>query len=140
VCLLDVDHFKQFNDTFGHLEGDRALQHVVTHSISKLRQSDIMGRYGGEEVIFLFSKMELEQGYAAAERIRLATEQNAFVLENGNTAPLTVSLGIAAILPDRGAVDYANILRRGIAQADAALYEAKMQGRNRVCLVGTQSA
>jgi diguanylate cyclase (GGDEF)-like protein len=134
VCMLDVDYFKRFNDTFGHLEGDRALQHVVQHSLSKLRQSDIMGRYGGEEFVFLFSSMGAEQSYAAADRIRSTIEKSAFSLENGNTTSLTVSIGVAAVLPDEKTQDYAEMLRLGITQADTALYAAKAQGRNRVCL------
>lgn len=134
VCLLDVDYFKRFNDTFGHLEGDRALQYVVQHSLSELHQPNIMGRYGGEEFIFFFSSVGKEQGYAEADRIRLAIERNTFPLENGGTASLTVSLGVAVILPDEQTEDYAKKLRLGIARADTALYEAKAQGRNRICL------
>ena len=134
VCLLDVDDFKRFNDTFGHLEGDSALRHVVKQSLKTLRQSDIMGRYGGEEFVFLLSSMGEENGYTAAERIRVATEKQAFRLGNGDTVFLTVSIGLAVITPEKDAGDYAPKLRLGIAQADAALYEAKMQGKNRVCL------
>ena len=134
VCLLDVDSFKRFNDTFGHLEGDRALQYVTQHSLSELRQSDIMGRYGGEEFIFLFASVGAEQGYIAADRIRLAIEKNAFPLENGGTESLTVSIGVAVILPNEKTGDYAQKLRQGIAQADTALYQAKAEGKNRVCM------
>jgi len=134
VCLLDVDDFKKFNDTFGHLEGDSALQHVVTHSLNTLRQTDIMGRYGGEEFIFLLNITEEAHGYAAAERIRLAIEKHAVSLENGDAAPLTVSIGIAVILPDNKTYDYAAKLRLGIAKADAALYEAKAHGKNQTCM------
>jgi diguanylate cyclase (GGDEF) domain len=137
VCLLDVDYFKQFNDTFGHLEGDIALQHVTKHCLSTLRQSDIMGRYGGEEFVFLFSSMTAEEGYIAADRIRLAVENNPFPLSSGKTTSLTVSIGVAVILPDEKTTDYAGRLRQGIAQADVALYEAKAQGRSRVCMAST---
>ena len=134
VCLLDVDDFKKFNDTFGHLEGDRALQHVVMHSLNALRQTDIMGRYGGEEFIFLLTNMGEGHGYAAADRIRLAVERCVFPLENGDTAHITASIGVAVILPDKKTDDYAAVLRLGVAQADAALYKAKTEGKNRVCL------
>jgi len=134
VCLLDVDHFKRFNDTFGHLEGDRALQHIVQSCQSRLRESDLMGRYGGEEFIFLFSNMAGEQGLDTADRIRHAIEHSAFTFENGDTTFLTASVGVAVILPDDQMTDSAKKLRLGIARADAALYEAKIQGRNRACL------
>ena len=134
VCLLDVDDFKIFNDTFGHLEGDRALQHVTKQSLSALRQSDIMGRYGGEEFIFLLAGMGEEHGYAAADRIRFTIEKHAFSLEKGGSVPITASIGVAVILPDKKTDDVAPKLRLGIAEADAALYEAKAQGKNRICM------
>jgi len=135
VCLLDVDDFKKFNDTYGHLEGDRALQHVVKNSLSALRQIDIMGRYGGEEFVFLLTNIEEAYAYSAADRIRLNIEQHAFSLENGRSVPVTASIGVAVILPGKSkSGDYATKLRFGIAQADAALYEAKAQGKNRVCM------
>jgi len=134
ICMLDVDFFKKFNDKFGHVEGDRALQYVAKHSQSKLRQHDIIGRYGGEEFVMLFSSMGTEQGFAAAERIRMAMEHNAFILESGEATVLTVSIGIVVISPDIQERGYAEKLRVGISRADAALYEAKTQGRNRVCM------
>jgi diguanylate cyclase (GGDEF)-like protein len=134
VCLLDVDDFKRFNDTYGHPEGDRALKHIVKYSLNALRQSDIMGRYGGEEFIFLLSGVGEDHVYIAAERIRLAIENHVFSLENGNTVPLTASIGAAVILPDKETNDYAPQLRLAIAHADAALYRAKAQGKNQVCL------
>ena len=134
ICMLDVDYFKQFNDKFGHLEGDRALQHVAKFSKSKLRLSDIIGRYGGEEFIMLFSGMSSEQGLATAERVRSAIEKNPFHLKDGGTTFLTASIGIVVIPPGAQEISYAEKLRQGIAIADAALYEAKSQGRNRVCM------
>jgi diguanylate cyclase (GGDEF)-like protein len=132
VCLLDLDDFKKLNDTFGHLEGDRALQHVVKHSLGALRQSDIMGRYGGEEFIFMLTGMGEAQGYVAADRIRQSIKKHAFPLENGDTVPITASIGIAIIQPDENASDIPKILRKAIAQADIALYEAKVQGKDQV--------
>ena len=132
VCLLDVDYFKQFNDTFGHIEGDRALQHVAQICQNNLRLTDIMGRYGGEEFIILFA-MEAEQSYEAMERLRRAIDENPFPLESGGTTPLTASFGMSVILPDNEK-NFAEKLRQAIIQADAALYTAKTEGRNRVCL------
>jgi len=134
VCMLDVDNFKKFNDTFGHSEGDSALQHVVKHGLSALRQIDIMGRYGGEEFVFLLTNIEEAYAYLAADRIRSNIEKSVFSLKNGDPVLVTVSIGAAVILPDSETDDYAEKLRLGIAQADTALYEAKSQGKNRVCM------
>lgn len=135
VCLLDVDHFKVFNDTYGHVEGDRALKYIVEQSISNLRQSDIMGRYGGEEFIFFFANANAEQGRAAAERIRVAIERTPFVLQNNHLTPLRASLGVS-VIPAASAkkCESRELLNDAITRADAALYEAKRQGRNRVVM------
>ena len=140
VCLLDVDHFKVFNDTYGHIEGDRALKYIVEQSIANLRQSDIMGRYGGEEFIFFFANASAEQGKAAAERIRAAIEQTPFVLQNNHLTPLRASLGVAVIpVASAKKCESRELLNDAIARADAALYEAKRQGRNRVVMSSLNS-
>lgn len=133
VCLLDVDHFKLFNDTYGHVEGDSALKHVVHHGAASLRQSDIMGRYGGEEFIFFFSGADLQQGCGAAERIRTSLAENLIILADGTAVPVSASLGVSVILGEWATEDIEDLLQQVIAQADAALYQAKAQGRNRVC-------
>lgn len=139
VCLLDVDYFKAFNDTYGHVEGDRALKHIVEQSLSNLRQSDIMGRYGGEEFIFFFTSADLKQGKAAAERIRLSIERTALVLQNGKPVPLRASLGVAVILASWAQeYDSRHLLDNAVTRADAALYEAKRQGRNQVVIAPIQ--
>ena len=133
VCLLDEALFKLFNDSYGHIEGDNALKHVVRHGTASLRQVDIMGRYGGEEFIFFFSGADLHQGCGAAERIRSSLENNAVVLADGTAVPISASLGVSVILGDWATEDIEDLLQQVIAQADAALYDAKAQGRNRVC-------
>ncbi|ULQ60236.1 diguanylate cyclase [Brucepastera parasyntrophica] len=130
LALLDIDFFKKFNDTHGHLLGDEALKHVVKIAVGVLRSADFMGRYGGEEFIFLFVNADINQGYQIAERIRKAIITSP--LENdGKILPLTVSVGVSVIQPD-------DKIRREediISLADEALYEAKKTGRNRViCL------
>ena len=138
VAMLDIDNFKLLNDKYGHIEGDLALQFVVNQSLAALRQTDIMGRYGGEEFIFLFTYTGEEHGYIAANRVRNAIEQQAFSFENGDRMYLTASIGFTVIMPDRATTDYGQTLRLGITQADAALYQAKAQGKNRVCLARPQ--
>lgn len=133
-CLLDIDYFKAFNDTHGHVEGDRALKFVVDMAQSSLRQSDIMGRYGGEEFIFFFSDADLAQGYAAAERIRVAIENSPLTLDNGKTVYLRASLGVAGLLASWALTHSCNALQSHVIRlADEALYQAKNEGRNRVC-------
>lgn len=132
-CLLDVDHFKKFNDTYGHVEGDWALKHIVQQAQRSLRRADIMGRYGGEEFIFFFSDADLEQGRAAAERIRLAVENTPCLLQDGREVPVTVSMGVAGLLARKVADKNGNTLQQhAIKIADTALYQAKGNGRNAV--------
>lgn len=135
VSLLDVDFFKIFNDTHGHVEGDRALRHVVKKSQENLRQADIMGRYGGEEFIFFFTDGDASQGEIAANRIRQALAATPFELQTGEMVDLRASLGVAVVLPDWGKdQSIRTLLEQAINQADAALYQAKSQGRNRVAV------
>jgi diguanylate cyclase (GGDEF)-like protein len=131
LAMLDVDHFKKFNDTHGHLEGDKALKHVAFHGKNSLRQSDIMSRFGGEEFLFLFPHVDLPQGRIAAERIRLAIANNPVLLESGDKVSITASMGVVRILPD-AAGNETRVLMRAISAADQALYEAKQAGRNQV--------
>ena len=131
IAFLDADRFKAFNDTYGHLDGDRALQHIVAIAQSHLRQSDMLGRYGGEEFIFFFASADLKQGVAAAERIRHAIEISPVKLSDGSEAPITVSIGVAVILPEwYSAENIDKLLEFYIAHADNALYKAKEAGRN----------
>ncbi|MDR1310823.1 MAG: diguanylate cyclase [Burkholderiaceae bacterium] len=134
VCMLDVDRFKNFNDTYGHDAGDVALQHVVQVAQSLLRQTDIMGRYGGEEFVFFFANTTLSQGMSAAQRIRRAIEHSPVPLPDGTLIPISASMGVAVIQPewyDHGVA--AKQLRFHIVNADGALYQAKQSGRNAVC-------
>lgn len=120
LCLLDVDHFKRYNDTHGHLAGDQALVLVASVLRSELRGLDLAARYGGEEFVLLLPDTDLDAAAGVAERIRSAV---ADLPAPGS--PLTVSIGVAAAtegcFPDAL-----------IATADEALYAAKEGGRNRV--------
>lgn len=132
IALLDIDFFKKVNDTYGHQNGDLALKHIVALSNDNLRQSDSMGRYGGEEFIFFFSDANIEQGVNAAERIRGAIAEAPVQFASG-PVPLTVSLGVSAVLPEWKGERDLDFLQKVIAMADTALYQAKDCGRNRVC-------
>ncbi len=138
VAMLDVDHFKRFNDTFGHATGDLVLQRVAQCVSQALRQGDIVARYGGEEFCVLMEDVDTSSAMALAERVRQAIESQAGrkLTEQGDT-PVTASLGVCwgQVGPgadSTSALDLSAMLR----QADAALYEAKRGGRNAVKLAG----
>ncbi|SHN65108.1 sensor domain-containing diguanylate cyclase [Desulfovibrio litoralis] len=135
ICMLDIDYFKAINDNYGHTEGDKALKSIVDNSLPCLRQSDIMGRFGGEEFIFLFADVDKEQGVKAAERIRTTIENNPFTLSDGTIIPLRVSLGVVDLCEESTSANCSieQLLRNGVKAADKALYQAKAKGRNCVC-------
>jgi two-component system chemotaxis response regulator CheY len=124
VALFDVDRFKAYNDTFGHLAGDEALRSIAETFVAESRDVDTVYRYGGEELLIVFPEQELDQAAVAAERVRSKVEALAIPHAHG---VVTVSAGIAAVEPGDGA-DVGALLKR----ADASLYEAKESGRNRV--------
>ncbi|MCD8140784.1 MAG: diguanylate cyclase [Planctomycetaceae bacterium] len=129
IAVMDVDSFKGFNDTHGHPSGDAALRHIASISQQQLRSNDIMGRLGGEEFIFFFSNVDLEQGRLAAERIRAVIATNP-VKVDGRRLPVTASFGVVEVPP--GCAGTGNIMDAAMRIADEALYEAKAAGRNRV--------
>lgn len=132
LCLLlcDIDFFKNFNDTFGHLAGDRCLN-AVAETISKLltRSGDVVSRYGGEEFTVLLPNTTRDGGMLIAERIRAAVSKIYPSADAPQFPQVTISIGVAATVPNK--VDSPETL---IAAADKALYRAKDQGRNTVCL------
>lgn len=137
AVMVDVDHFKSINDSFGHLYGDRVLQRVATLLEQSLRaEADFVARFGGEEFIVLLPGSTLASAYNVAERIRVLVEvagspaiSRTDAALPSNTRWSTVSCGVAAMEPGPG--DEARIL---IDRADAALYTAKRTGRNRVSI------
>jgi len=125
--MLDIDHFKQVNDTYGHPVGDRVLQAVTLACLDALRQNDSLGRLGGEEFVALLPGTDAEGALLVAERLRRQVAEAATVLDEGGAElRVTVSLGIAMLEP--GEASAGDLLQR----ADAALYRAKEAGRNRV--------
>jgi two-component system cell cycle response regulator len=125
LIMLDIDHFKKVNDTYGHLCGDEILKGLANLIKSCLRSMDIVARYGGEEFAVLLPETNGAEAYQTAERIRRSVEETTFM---GTKAGLkvTVSQGVAAY-PSMDVHDRQDL----IAKADAALYEAKEKGRNR---------
>lgn len=125
VLMMDLDHFKQINDTLGHAAGDTALKHFTRITKQSIRGSDIFGRYGGEEFLLILPGTRRQEALAMAERIRKSLSSTPVSLAE-TQRKITVSIGQAACPED--APDAAGVLRA----ADAAMYRAKAQGRNQV--------
>lgn len=120
VCMCDIDHFKNINDTYGHEIGDHVLQSIAEELKNSSRDSDIILRYGGEEflIISLFDSEEKLLNYA--ERIRINIEKKQIV-----ETPVTISIGISVLYVK-------TTLEQAICDADRALYNAKNTGRNKI--------
>jgi diguanylate cyclase (GGDEF)-like protein len=121
--MIDVDHFKRVNDTFGHLVGDEALKAIANALRKTLRSSDIVGRYGGEEFFCVVVLKQEDDAKLVFDRVRSAIERIEFHVET-QRVPLTASVGFTT--------DLDGSLIQMIARADTAVYQAKEQGRNRV--------
>lgn len=126
VGMLDVDRFKDFNDTYGHAAGDAALKTVAKVLQDALRRTDIVARYGGEEILLILPATELASGMDKLDEVRVRIGLTDIRLPRGGTARVTVSIGVAAWDRDGRAVDAL------LDVADARLYAAKNAGRNRV--------
>jgi diguanylate cyclase (GGDEF)-like protein len=125
--MVDIDHFKGYNDRYGHLVGDAILKEVARAIKENIRQIDLVGRYGGEEFSVILTETDRGGAEFAAERIRQAIEQKNIRVYD-ETLQATISIGIA-IFPDN-ATDPGELIEK----ADQALYQAKQAGRNRVCV------
>ncbi len=125
AIMIDVDHFKQINDTYGHIVGDRVLVHLAG-SLQKITRSvDILCRYGGDEFAILLPETDLFTATAVAERLRQCAMESSVTIESGQV-PFTISLGVSKAVADTQ--ELASLLE----SADTALYYAKQRGRNRV--------
>ncbi len=129
LIMMDIDHFKNFNDTYGHSCGDMVLKNVASIISGSVRQSDIAARYGGEEFAVILPHTDINEAFKVAERIRLSV-QKAYVLYKRKKLSVTVSLGITQFNP---AIDISTKII--IERADKALYISKQQGRNRTTVL-----
>jgi diguanylate cyclase (GGDEF)-like protein len=127
LLLVDLDHFKRVNDTYGHLVGDQVLIGVATTLCNQLRDYDIVGRFGGEEFVVLVPGADTVEACRVAERLRGRIGRLAVPAEDGSIA-VTVSIGVALLRA------HGEDLVELLAAADLALYRAKESGRDRVCL------
>lgn len=132
-CLyLDIDHFKNVNDRLGHLAGDEVLRETAHRIKSELRQSDALARFGGEEFVALLTNTDLNNALLVAERIRASVANTPFEISHHNPLPVSISIGVAALLDSDRHEAIEPIAVQLLAKADHALYEAKEGGRNRV--------
>ncbi len=129
LVIIDIDHFKKYNDTFGHAEGDLLLRRFADHIRSTARKTDVVTRYGGEEFTILMPDTSLVMASRLAERIR-QNIQDHFCRKNDakSAAGITVSMGCASLGRNTGC-DFDSLIRN----ADACLYRAKAGGRNQIC-------
>jgi two-component system cell cycle response regulator len=123
--MLDLDHFKKINDNYGHQIGDQILQEFASRCKRSVREVDLVGRYGGEEVIIIMPETELQAALPVAERLRTALCEKP-VTVSGQELHVTVSIGLAQ--KDENTLQLETL----IARADQAMYIAKHKGRNQV--------
>ena len=130
VIMIDVDHFKAFNDLYGHLEGDSCLKAVADTISSHMRRpGDLVARYGGEEMVALMPATDQVAAMFMAAGIVQAVRDLAIPHANSSEGVVTVSAGVAGMIPTMGVDSPLTLLKR----ADQALYEAKNSGRNQAC-------
>jgi diguanylate cyclase (GGDEF)-like protein len=122
VLFVDIDHFKNINDRYGHQIGDKVLRMVSKSMSNSLRTFDMVGRWGGEEFVVIVVNVQEDQLYAVANRLRMLVEQSS-VTFGSETIGVTVSIGAAMALPDD---DVERIIKR----ADNLMYKSKNSGRN----------
>lgn len=140
-CLyLDIDNFKNINDTLGHLAGDDVLREIATRIKAELRQSDTLARFGGEEFVTLLSEADLANAIMVAERIRAGIANLPFEIAHANPIHVTASIGVATLTATDRSEAIEPIALQLLAKADHALYEAKEGGRNRVISFDQASA
>jgi diguanylate cyclase (GGDEF)-like protein len=124
ICIFDLDHFKQVNDTFGHFAGDIVLKTIAQETQRNLRNIDHIARYGGEEFILILTNVEKDQAVVCADRIRKLVRKLEF-----NNMPddfrMTISVGVTEY-------QQSEVIQQAINRADTALYRAKANGRDRV--------
>jgi len=133
VFILDIDHFKNFNDTYGHACGDMVLIEVASIIKNTVRQEDLAARYGGEEFVVLLCDIDQDKAFEIAERIRKTVEAKDFVFEKKHMR-VTISIGISMYFGKKEIS--AKLL---VEQADMALYESKNTGRNKTTVFSEKS-
>jgi diguanylate cyclase (GGDEF)-like protein len=130
LIMIDVDHFKDVNDQYGHLVGDAALKHISEIMLSCIRESDMVARYGGEEFIIILPETDAEGSRFIAERVRTDIEASRLNIDPATELSMTVSMGIACMSTENQFSDIDKLLQN----ADDAMYKSKTSGRNCVSM------
>lgn len=129
-CLMiDIDYFKQVNDTHGHQVGDKVLQRVSKTMVEQMRRTDVLARYGGEEFVVLLPETVATVAMEVAERLRMRVAKDLIPIEGSNNISITISVGLSVLDSRISTLDTPRTL---LAYADQALYKAKHSGRNKV--------
>ena len=139
LLVIDIDHFKDVNDRYGHLVGDECLRQIARVIERSIRTTDLVARFGGEEFLVLCTDIDTEGAVVVAEKIRKAVEDTSVTLtDQGVTVRVTVSVGVAAVPPDAPvqSLDFDMMMEA----ADVAVYDAKKSGRNCIRLSDSQVA
>ena len=123
--MVDIDHFKKVNDTYGHLVGNQVLAEVAARAMSAVRKSDILCRFGGEEFVIFLQETDQEEGAVIAERVRSSVAEAGIAVEQLAPISVTVSIGGAMKSVEED-------ITSALYKADVALYRAKDRGRNRI--------
>jgi diguanylate cyclase (GGDEF)-like protein len=132
LLLMDIDHFKKYNDSYGHLEGDKALVTIAQIIKSCLRKLDSAYRYGGEEFTVILPETSCEEAQTVAQRIKSALKAENFMPQHGKEAKITISIGVTEYFPGEQLSEF-------IQRADKAMYLSKEKGRNKVTtLIGEE--
>lgn len=138
MMMIDIDHFKAVNDRYGHQVGDRILKSLGDLIVKKVRITDVVARYGGEEIAILTIQTKIKEAFDLAERLRKAVEASTMVpadeKDHREAVRITISIGVAEFDPR---VSDSQVMTK---QADAALYQAKGEGRNRVIVYHDEKA
>jgi diguanylate cyclase (GGDEF)-like protein len=136
ILMIDLDDFKTINDTYGHIVGDKALKAIARMIVESIRASDIPGRYGGEEFLVILPETTSQHALIAAERIRNKVDSFKFEAQPGSkkTTHITISIGVCSY------PDYGRTKEDLISFADAALYQAKKEGKNKSTVYLGQNA
>ena len=133
IIMLDIDKFKNVNDTYGHNVGDEVIIHLANEMRKHQRESDISARFGGEEFVILLPNTDSEGAKIVAQKLRESVENAKIVYDGTNTLSYTISLGVSQIDLSKN-----QTIEDGLKESDDALYEAKETGRNKVCVNGKE--
>ncbi len=135
VAMVDLDHFKKINDTYGHLVGDGVLKWVAHLMKKTIRKTDYIGRYGGEEFLLVFPETALKGALVVAEKVRSVVESNPYITPEGEEIKVTISIGVAVANRDPSKRDFLDTIDSIVTRADKGLYRSKREGRNKVSTV-----